>query len=236
MAGYAMWDAVKIALTPSLFRRRRYPSPKDIPAHKPTPSRKATITNELDRLSPEDKQELAEIIFRESYDVIRSNFGLGYAPDKLIAKKHAFESEIAKRKASVTPELRRIVQSVSNEYFVKIFEQEEKLMDAGGDEALILHGKSKVDARILSYMKYLEDMPKQEKGYLWSGYTEQQQADRHSVQERIHKLEEERNDTTTLLKRELEGIHLANPIAHFPQQKFADFIEEHKPMIAEKPL
>jgi len=71
-------------------------------------------------------------------------------------------------------------------------------------------------------------MPKQEKGYLWSGYTEQQQADRNEVQQRVKQLEAERNDKEKLLAMEVDSIHLADPIAHFPQQSLKDYFAEKK--------
>lgn len=227
-AGYALWDSIVIALTPNIFRARKFPSIARFESNGDSDTEAAPGDNEI--FIPSEKlRPAAEIVLREVYESVAAKFGLQYSAAALKAKKRAFELELAKRKAIVPTELRRELQEVTNEYYDQLFRQDEDLIAAGGEEALILRAKSAIDATIATSKEYLKKMQKQDKGYIYNSYTKEQLEDRKQVEERIAELQAERADANSLLARELDGLHYHNPVAHLTQGSFEDFLKTLPP-------
>lgn len=235
-AGYALWDAVVIALTPNIMRARKFPP---ITRYENNDGAEVNNLSEVGAIFiPEDKlRPAAEILLREAYEAVAAKFGLQYSAAALNAKKRAFEQELAKKKAAVPTELRRELQEVANEYYGELFRQDEELIAAGGEEALILRAKSAIDAVIATSRDYLKRMEKQNKGYLYNSYTQEQLEDRKQVEQRIAELQAERADANFLLARELDGLHYHNPVAHLTQGSFDEFLKalpQKAPQVGQK--
>lgn len=121
--GYALWEAMKVAVVPSVFRSQKFP-----PTPSPTPSPSSQSVShdqkqyvayrepsglevtlkeegELHQLIvdiPEEFQDMAmEILFREAWEEVSARFGISVSKADLVAKKRAFEVELGKRRAIV---------------------------------------------------------------------------------------------------------------------------------------
>src|SRR5690606_28099350 len=70
--GYAVWEALKIAFTPSLFRSRNYP-PTEIPPPAESDTPFPTIQQQQHKplaVPDELNEAVAEIIFRQAFEAV----------------------------------------------------------------------------------------------------------------------------------------------------------------------
>lgn len=239
-AGYAMWDAIKIAFTPSLFRSRTYRPEKRRTIAEVDVAPGAVMAADKTLSVPDDKlQGAAEILFREAYEGVAAKFGLTVTPQTLNSKKREFEQvlllilhyflltfpqELALRRSMLAPALRRAFTELATEYQEAVFQQDQQLIDSGGEEALLLRGRAKIDSRIALINDYLSNMEKQSKGYVWSSFTEEQEQERRRLIDRVAHLQREKADERRLIEQELADIMQRNPIAHFRSGSLSEFV------------
>lgn len=185
---------------------------------------------------PDEKlQGTAEILFREAYEKINAKYGLAVTPQALNTKKREFELELATRKATLAPSLRRAFTELSNEYQEAVFQQDQQLIDVGGEEALLLRGRAKIDAKIGLIHDYLGGMEKFNRGYLWSAYTEEQEVERKELAERISELQKEKAEALKIVEQEKEALMQRNPIAHFRTGTLQAYLKGEQPPVQSAP-
>uniref|UniRef100_A0A6B2L4E2 Cullin family profile domain-containing protein n=1 Tax=Arcella intermedia TaxID=1963864 RepID=A0A6B2L4E2_9EUKA len=225
VVGDALWESIKIALTPSILRTPvptsdlvTPPSPQPIP-HSPLPSH-----------IPSDKlQPLMELLFRSAYELIDQQYGPQFTSTGLQEKKKAFESALSE----IRNKYRNCHQDFSDKFmlfirynFDDVFKQEQDIIDIGGEETLIILAKTKIDKKIGVYRKYLNDMEKLDKGYFYDSYKPTQLKDREGIVKKIEELEAEKLNNSGLLSKEISTIR-QSPVAHMYKGSIGDLLGEN---------
>jgi len=222
--GYALWESLKIAITPSIFHPSspqeftKIPEfPQQTPIVQTHPSETLWVPEHL-------IPGVAEILFRDAYEKISATWGLQCTQEGLILKKRAFEEELLKQ-GELSKPVKRFLEKFSQKHFDDIFRQDQALIDMGGEEALIIRAKQKVDQQILVYQEYLTNMEKLKKGYIFHTFTPKQEESRRTIESTISTLEVEKENEIMLLEKELAGIMKENPVVYLKQGTLEEYLK-----------
>eukprot|EP01127_Copromyxa_protea_P010398 TRINITY_DN2531_c0_g1_i2.p1 TRINITY_DN2531_c0_g1~~TRINITY_DN2531_c0_g1_i2.p1 ORF type:complete len:457 (-),score=107.53 TRINITY_DN2531_c0_g1_i2:16-1386(-) len=214
-AGYAIWEAFMVAVTPSLFRSRQHqetenkeeaqPQPSTAPEEPPKLLREGLVS-----VPDEYLEDAAEILFREAYE--RSQKATEGEP--LGIRQRMFEIELSNTKKTLSSKLKNKFQEIINENFRDVFEVEKAIDDLGGENGLVIRAKSMIEKQIALYEDYLEKMRKGNKGYIYDSYTAAQLDNRKAVQQMIKELEEESLSRERCIEKAKKSLGLLdrNPI------------------------
>jgi len=229
-AGYAVWEALKIAFTPSLFRSRNYP-PTEIPPPTESDTPFPTIQQQQHKLLavPDDLNDaVAEIIFREAFEAVDQKYGLTYSVEELSEKKHMFENQLANKKQTLSKPLRYALKRVIDHQLENVFRNDQLIIDRGGREGLIFKAKYNLENQISSLEVYFQSMKKQEKGWIYNSYSPEQLEERKYLETKISELRRLMTDNDYCLKQSLLALGVtSNPVGHLQPGTIDDVLTEY---------
>eukprot|EP01126_Amoeba_proteus_P063117 TRINITY_DN8662_c0_g1_i1.p1 TRINITY_DN8662_c0_g1~~TRINITY_DN8662_c0_g1_i1.p1 ORF type:complete len:516 (-),score=118.67 TRINITY_DN8662_c0_g1_i1:128-1675(-) len=232
-AGSAVWEALKIALTPSFFRAKQTPpvSPPVQPIQQAEPLIHVPtgVETEENLINVPDEllEPTAEILFRQAYERVVPTRRPALSLEELEERRRNLKADIQREKKNLSSKLRKKLQEVFDSEINSVFALDRAIVDAGGEDALIVKAKSMIEKQIAVYETYLNEMKKSKKGWIYNSYSPAQLEDREKIQSNINKLIQESNSHELCLQKSLNslGYGTISPVHHLQDGTIEELLQ-----------